>query len=218
MRLSCPYIRRDALCPAGPPGVRSRKVAAWPNPLRRKAVAAERGMSLLECLCVLAVLTVLVSVLSQTFISTTRLSASANKALDRVQQVAEIRDAFTAAVHEAGRVADAVQDYKTGGDCLVLELSPAPDTAARHYAVLKRMDTGKFVRMDIEEREGIYTTSYLKTYALWSLAVRFNTDKDTRLVSMEMDLQNAAGLPNRPNVVYSFSAAMRSILGGEGRA
>ena len=175
-------------------------------------------MTLLECLCVLAVMTVLVSVLSQTFISTTRLSASANKALDRVRQAAEIRDAFSAAVREAGRVADGVLNYKTGGNCLVLELPPAPETAARRYAVLMRLETGKFARLNIEDRNGDCTTTYLKTCALWTKAVRFNAAKDTRLVSMEMDLPNAAQSPNRPPVVYSFSAAMRSILRGEGRA
>ena len=94
----------------------------------------------------------------------------------------------------------------------------ASDTAARRYVVLTRLDTGKFARMDLEERNGVYTTTYLKTYALWVMAVRFSAARDTRLVSMEMDLQNAAQSPNRPPVVYSFSATMRSILGGEGRA
>ncbi len=175
-------------------------------------------MTLLECLCALAVMTILISVLSQTFISTTRLSAASNKALDRIRQAAEIRDAFTAAVCEAGRVADGVQEYRTGGDCLVLELPPAPDPAVRRYAVLRRLDTGKFARVDIEERDGAFTTTYLKTYALWTTAVRFTAGKESRLVSMEMELQNAAGSPNRPNVTHSFSATMRSILGGEGRA
>ncbi len=176
------------------------------------------GMTLLECLCALAVMTVLISVLSQIFISTTRLSAAANKALDRVQQAAEIRDAFTAAVREAGRVADGVLDYKTGGDCLVLELPPVPDTAARRYAVLRRLDTGAFARLDLEERDGAFRTTYLKSYALRTMAVRFNASEKERLVSMEMDLQNAANLPDRPPVVHFFSATMRSMLGGEGRA
>jgi prepilin-type N-terminal cleavage/methylation domain-containing protein len=174
------------------------------------------GMTLFECMCALAVLTVLVSVLSQTFISTTRLSAASNRALDRVRYTAEIRDAFSAAVREAGRVADGVQDYKTGGDCLVLELSPAADTGARRYAVLRRTEAGKFVRLDIEERDGVCTTTYLKTYALWTMAVRFKATADARLVSMEMDVQNAAQSPNRPAVVYRYSATMRSMLRGEG--
>jgi type II secretory pathway pseudopilin PulG len=175
-------------------------------------------MSLLECLCVLAVMTILVSVLSQTFISTTRLSASANRALDRVRQAAEIRDAFSAAVHEAGRVADGVLDYKTGGDCLVLELSPAPDSGARRYCVLRRLDTGKFARLDLEERDGVFKNTYLKIYALWTMSVQFKASGKDRLVNMKMNLQNAAQSPNRPPVVYFYSATMRSILGGEGRA
>ena len=175
-------------------------------------------MTLIECLCVLAVLTILVSVLSQTFISTMRLSTAANKALDRVGQAAEIRDAFSAAVREAGRVADGVLEYKTGPDCLVLELSPAPGTAARRYAVFRRVDSGNLARLDIEERDGVGKATYLKTYALWTMAVRFTVAGDGRLVTLEMDLPNAAQSPNRPPVVYSFSAAMRSILGGEGRA
>ena len=194
-----------------------RDAGSWPRALK-KGKAGNAGMTLLECLCVLAVMTILVSVLSQTFISTTRLSASANTALDRVRQAAEIRDGFTAAVHEAGRVADGILEYKTGGDCLVLELSPAPDTAARRYAVLRRLDTGTFARLDLEQRDGACTVTFFKTYALWTQALRFSATKDSRMVSMEMDLQNAAQSPNRPPVVYAFSATMRSILRGEGRA
>ena len=97
-----------------------------PSSLRSQGTLRNCGMTLLECMCSVAVLAVLVSVLSQTFISTSRLSAASNRALDRVGQAAEIRDAFTAAVREAGRVADGVLEFKTGGDCLVLELPPAP--------------------------------------------------------------------------------------------
>jgi hypothetical protein len=174
-------------------------------------------MTLLECMCSVAVLAVLVSVLSQTFISTSRLSAASNRALDRVGQAAEIRDAFTAAVREAGRVADGVLEFKTGGDCLVLELPPAPGGAARRYAVLRRLETGKFVRLNVEESDGAFKATYLKTYALRTMALRFTAAADARLVSMEMDVQNAAQSPNRPPVVYRYSATMRSMLGGEGR-
>ncbi len=174
-------------------------------------------MTLMETLCVLAVLTILVSVLSQTVVSTMRLSAASNRALDRVRYTAEIRDAFSAAVREAGRVADGVLEYKTGGDCLVLELSPAPDSVARRYAVLRRLDNGSFARLDLEERGGACKATYMKTYALTTMAIRFVAAGSGRLVSMELDLQNAAQSPNRPTVVYRYSAAMRSILGGEGR-
>ncbi len=216
---------RSPLQEGGPKG-RGVYVLAGPGahsfpsfPRRRESRPMFRnsGMTLIECLCVLAVLTILISVMSQTFISTMRLSAASDRVLDRVRYTAEIRDAFSTAVREAGRVVDGVLEFKTGGDCLVLELSPAPDTAARRYAVLRRMDNGRFARLDVEEHDGVCKATYLKTYALWTMAIRFNAARDARLVSMEMDVQNAAQSPNRPNVVYHYSATMRSMLGGEGR-
>ncbi len=179
---------------------------------------ADAGMTLFECLCAIAVLAILASVLSQTFISTTRLSAAANGALDRVRQAAEIRDAFSAAVREAGRVTEGVLEYKTGADCLVLQLSPVPGTAARRYAVLRRMEDGRFTRLDLEERDGALATTYFKTYALRTMGIKFTVPESGRLVNMQMDLLNAAQSPNRPPVVYRYTAAMRSVLGGEGQA
>ena len=179
---------------------------------------ARAGTSLLEVLCVLAILTMLGSVLSQTFIATTRLSAASNRALDRTRHTAELGDAFRDAVRGAGRVAEGVLDYKTGVDCLVLERPPAPDTNARRFAVLRRTEAGTLTRIDLEQQGDGFQSHYLKTYALKTAAICFSTAVNERLVSMEITLQNPSQSPNRPPLLYRYTETMRSILNGEGAA
>ena len=185
---------------------------------RRRPPCARAGTSLLEVLCVLAILTMLGSVLSQTFIATTRLSAVSNRALDRTRHTAELGDVFRDAVRGAGRVAEGVLDYKTGEGCLVLELPPAPETNARRYAVLRRTEAGTLTRMDLEQRGDGFQSDYLKTYALKTAAIRFFTEGNGRMVSMEITLQNPSQSPNRPPLLYRYTETMRSILNGEGAA
>ncbi len=180
--------------------------------------AANAGMSLIECLAYVAIFAVIVNLSMSTFMSATQLSSMGTRGLDRLNMTDELRDGVAQVLREARTVVAGVGAYHTGPDTLVLDMPPRTDAPdARRYVVLGRLGPdNRLARIEVAEKDGVYTTTWFSHYALPVAAVRFGYDNAdplcARLIAVEADVVNTH--KGKAPVPYRFSAALRSRVAG----
>lgn len=174
------------------------------------------GYSILEMLGYIAVFAVILNLAVSLFISTTRLSAYATTAMDRIEGIEEVHREFADAVHEAVDVSPGVASYVSGGDRLVLELPQAPGgKGGARYAVLGDLKgNGRMAKLILTERDGAFETEYMATYGQIFVGIRFlyNTVEPAgaRLVRLELEVDNATAKNTIPRV-NTFAASLRGV-------
>jgi len=179
------------------------------------------GTSLLEMLVYIPILAVVVNLSLSVFLGASRLSALGSTAMDRMTTVTEVQQKFTRTVREAEAVAPGVGTYRTGPAQLVLEMPPSPDHPdARRYVVFGHItSTKRLGRLEIFEKDGQFTSDAYSRYAFPTRNLRFRYDNDdpaaARLVTLEVDVENARKSKAKPPVTYRFVAALRSSARGE---
>lgn len=185
----------------------------------RKGVAGQgraAGLSLLEMLGYVAIITVVINLSLSVFLSASRLSAVGTVALDRLTMVEYLNAEFRRTVREAGAVVPDVGAFETGPEHVVLAMPPRPgQSETARYVVFGEIGREKRLsRLEIIEKHGEYTTEAYSTYALPVESLRFEYDRDdptrARLVTLEVDALNARKEIRKPPVTYRFVGALRS--------
>ena len=185
----------------------------------KSSLAANAGMSLLECLAYIAIFAMIVNLSMSAFVSASRLSAFGSASLERLAITDDLRDAVSSVVREARAVVAGVGAYHTGEDTLVVELPSLPgQPMARRYAVIGCVTSkDRLARMEMTETDGKYEITWCSTYSLPIAAVRFSYDTPdplrARLISIETDAVNTH--KGKPPVPYRFQAALRSRAAGD---
>ena len=184
-----------------------------------------RGMTLLGTLAYVAILAVLINLSMSVFVSASRLSALSTAALERLNTVDEVRVSFTRTVREARGVSPGVGVYKSGPTQLVLDMPLRPeDGGTARYAVFAQLKSPtQLSRLEVIEKDGALSPGNFSTYALPVEAVRFEYDAQdperARLVTFDLDVENAGKNANKPPVTYRFLASPRGkgalAIGGE---
>lgn len=176
----------------------------------------ESGYSLIEMLGYIAVLAVVINLSVSLFISTTRLSANVSLAFDRIEGIEEIREEFTSIVHEASSISPGVASYVTSEDRLVLVLPPLPgEEGASRFAILGELKgDGRFAKLILTARDGVFDTEYLATYGQEFTSQRFTYDtarpEEARLVRLELEVNNE-GMKNTIPTINTFAASPRGL-------
>jgi len=172
------------------------------------------GMTLIEALAYVAILAVVINGAMSMFLGASRLSFLGTAAADRLSEVERVREAFTGAVHEAQGIAPGAGAFRTGPDCLVLDMPVDPADGAPRYVVLGCLTskTG-LMRVEVTARDGQYVTESAMRFALPVAALHFAYDGAAPLVTLDLDAVNASKDPSRPPVTYRFAAAPRSRSG-----
>ena len=188
---------------------------------RRSPRGASQGTTLLELIAYLAVLTIVISLAANTFVSNTRLSIVGQAAVEQLHTLNRIRHDFTETVHVAEAVVEGVGDYKTGADCLVLRVPPRPDRGeTQRFTVFGRLGDGRFFRQDVaKDTEDILRAAGLTTYPKEMAAATFTCDSlgfgEIRLVTLDLTAQGKPkGLSRVP---ARITAALRYYEGGPRR-
>lgn len=174
------------------------------------------GMSLIEMLVYVAVLGFVVNALLGVMVMGGRLNAAGIATLDRMKNAADIRESFLRDVKTATRVADSVFSYKTTQNQLVLLL---PQNRYVVYGLLRsprRLD-----RLDFTIGQGQKPVP--RAFTTFPLDLEgFRVDAGQNgLVSIELDADVVGnrplppGVKRKPPAAYRFTAATRSVRGGE---
>lgn len=173
------------------------------------------GMTLFECLMTTAILAVVVNLGLSIFMSSTRLSALTTGALDRVNMVEDVREAFSRTLHEATGVVSELATYKTGDEQLVLSYPPTPESDGwRRYVVFGRIaPSAGLGRLEISEKDGQWRADSFITYPLSVTGLGFTLDTErpleARMVTLHVDVQTGSRKHSRPPKTYTFAATLR---------
>jgi hypothetical protein len=183
------------------------------HPVRHPA-GSDAGMLLLECLMYVAILAIVVNLVASVFVSATRLSAVGTAALDRVNAVDDVREAFTRAVREAEAVVPGAGAFATGPNQLVLRmpLGAHKDAHAR-YVVLGCIDPAPgFKSLEITEKNGQYAPEAYTVCSLPVQSLRFDygagPPERARLISLDVVAANAR--KDKDPTTYRLTGALRS--------
>lgn len=175
------------------------------------------GMSLLECLAYIAIVTMVMNVAAKSFVSSMRLSALGKQVVNNLDLSETIRRDFTETVRTASGVCPQIGDYHTGEQQLILRLPPRPDDGAQRYAVLGRLtDEPRLYNIILsDDGSGKPEIATTRVYRRDFAAIRFAYDKAdvaaARLITLRVGPLRRSGRGNRPAVVHTFSAALRHM-------
>ncbi len=175
------------------------------------------GMTLLECLGYIAVFSVVINLGLSIFVSSTRLATLTTVALDRLNAVEDVREAFSRTVHEGAEVVSGIESYATGAEQLVLTYPPTPESDGwRRYVVFGRITSSAGLgRLDILEKNGTSKVDSLVNYALpvKTIEFKYDTERPTkaRLITLEVDVPMSTSKDPRPPRMYRFASALRGI-------
>ncbi len=186
------------------------------------------GMSLLEILAYIAILTVIVNLAAGVFVSSTRLSALSTVALANLDTLEDIRRDFTDTVRASSGVCEQIGSYHSGDGQLVLRLPARHGQKEVHrYAVFGRLDDKpRLYHLVLADKgENGLALERAATYRRDFSTVRFSygTARDltqARLVSLTLepargrrygDIKRDVEIIRRPPTVYRYSAAIRNM-------
>ncbi len=175
---------------------------------------ASAGMTLLEMLGYIAILAIVINLSLKVFIASSRLTGLGTSAVDRLALVEEVRDDFTRIVRLSAGVVPAVGDYRSGENCLILEMPQDPArNEGRTYiiwgAIVQEL---RLTRMAVLEKDGEFTAESLVSYPRDFQAIRFSYDtpeaEKARLVTLGLSYGTSSA-EDASSRTRSFSAAFR---------
>ncbi len=123
------------------------------------------GLSLVEVLMSVMIITMILTTFGKVFVSSVQLSALNALSLDRVLAASEVRREFTALVRASHGVAPRVGNHETGQDRIVLRM-PSADGPARYAVFGAIRGDNRLSRMDLVDDGGTFQIERLQTYAL----------------------------------------------------
>jgi hypothetical protein len=144
------------------------------------------GSTLLELLGLIVVLAVVINLGATMFVSATRLNAVGMKRMTSIADERELADGVRNTIRDAMSVVPALGEYRTGADCLILEM-PEGDEGT-WYAVLRRFgDEPRLGRLALRDTgeglEAVKAKDYPPAVAEYRFAWDSVQASDARLVS-----------------------------------
>ncbi len=171
-------------------------------PIPNLAPNDDQGYTLLELLAYVAILAVFLNITAGLYLSTNRLMARSDLAIDRARGVAEIETAFRDAVASASAVADAVGPLHASESLLVLRRA----STTEEWIVLGAV-TGpdRFSVATYKLVNGAPELASLKTYSQPLLRSQFTVD--SAIVTLTIGIESR-GTTNTVSPENTFLAAL----------
>ncbi len=163
------------------------------------------GYTLLELLAYVAILAVFLNITAGLYLSTNRLMARSDLAIDRASGIAEIETAFREAVASANAVADAAGPLRPGESLLVLRRASAAEEWIALGAVTspERFSVATYAVVN-----GTPEMISLKTFSQPVLRSQFTVDASSPLVRLSVGIESK-GTTNTVSPENTFVAALR---------
>ncbi len=148
------------------------------------------GVTLVEVLMVVAVMSAMVPLLGQIFVQSSRLTAINGLALERLEGTAMVGRMFAEAVHGSAGVAERIGDHESGADRVVLRLGS--EAAGDNYCVIGMLgDDAHLCRLDLVAQAGAFTATRFVRYPMAMKDVKILYDADRPEASRWIELRYA---------------------------
>ena len=181
-----------------------------------------RGYSVTEMLCVVAILGITLPVCGAIFTTGVRISALGALTLDRVTAAGALQREFVKTVRAAEGVAAEAGAYRSDGEQVVLRMPPAEDGRRRYVVFGPLADAERLARLEFALGGGREEVLKWTPYRMAFDRIRFSYDreqpKEARLVRLDLRRRPDPGESGKGRPVHRFAAAPRGVeTRGEGR-
>ena len=175
-----------------------------------------RGYTLMEMLCVIAVMGIAINLCAGLFMSGARLSALGTENLDRINAIGDIEAAFRKTVRESEGVIPVLGEHQSGPDRVILQM-PSIEGQPRWVVLGALRDPMHLSRLAIVERDGVYEAHSFTSYRqkLERMEFSFEPGGPVRLNVM---IWRDPTEGKRPGINHGFLATPRGFSGGAGLA
>ncbi|MBI4559176.1 MAG: hypothetical protein HY706_16450 [Candidatus Hydrogenedentes bacterium] len=152
----------------------------------------DSGMSLLEVLAYVALLSILINLAAGIFVSTLRISKTGTRRLDTLQVMRTLGQDFADAAHRAYAVTPQLGQYTTNDQSVILALGPddAPSNTKKFVVFGPIAAPNRMSRVMVREEAGQISLESCTTYAMELDTIEFSfvppDSSEARTASMEI--------------------------------
>jgi hypothetical protein len=168
--------------------------------------ASNAGITLLDTLAYVVIAAILINLCLVAFLNSSRLSAVGTMALDRMNGIRQIEQAFSESVRASAGQVEQVGDFVSGPDTLAM----ATADPSRFVVFTQVDETPRLSRLELVRNGDMYDVDRAFAYPVDLKLIEFKMDSGSIALEIQLDREQA---DNRVGVTHRFLATPR-LTGG----